>query len=152
MTDHDSTDRPTTDDTETTDRPIRPTDLPLLEGKWLAGATAATTVVAMDSCGGPIGNALDLETTDRYEAHARWDDAAHLLAGYSLGVALSIDGADRPTVCRRFLAVTSAWELFEYAIGERPWDGSCSTAGAVVDTVADTVMGTVGAWIAASHE
>lgn len=141
-----------TDADRGTDRPISLTDLPLLEGKWLAGATAATTVVAMDSCGGPIGNALDLDTTDRYDQHARWDDACHLLAGYAVGVALSIDGADRPTICRRFLAVTSAWELFEYAIGERPWDGSCSTRGAVIDTVADTVMGTVGAWLAASHE
>lgn len=118
--------------------------------EWITAGTTATACVAMDCHGGPTGRVLPVETTDRYAEYARWDDACHLLAGYSLGVVLGVDGADRRTVCRRFLAVTAAWEMAEFVASERPWDGSTSTRGAIVDTLMDTVMGTVGAFVGAS--
>ena len=84
----------------------------------------------------------------RYPQHWWWDNVCHLTAGYAIGSALIELTDDRTTVVKAFLAITTGWEIFEYMIDERPWDGSMEWDHAMEDTVLDTYMGLTGAYLA----
>lgn len=84
----------------------------------------------------------------RYQEHWWWDNLAHLGAGFAIGTELGARTDDRSSVLLGFLGLTTAWELFEFRIDERPWDGSMCWDHAMEDTVLDTVMGLAGAYLA----
>lgn len=91
---------------------------------------------------------IGLHQTYRYKEHWWWDNLAHFTAGYAIGSTLSEMTDDRSTVLQAFLAITTGWEIFEYSIDERPWDGSMTWDHAMEDTVLDTYMGLTGAYVA----
>lgn len=91
---------------------------------------------------------LAMHKAYRYEDHWWWDNTAHFLGGYAVGSVLVDRVDDRMTVLKAFLILTTAWECYEYAIDERPWDGSMTWDHAVEDTVLDTYMGLTGAFLA----
>lgn len=90
-----------------------------------------------------------------YDEHWWWDNAAHYLAGYSLGALFSTFTDDKETAVKAFVATAVGWEIFEYVSRERPWhingDGEMdwSFDHAAEDTVLDVIVGAIGAYIAA---
>lgn len=83
----------------------------------------------------------------RFEDHWWWDNLSHFMAGYAFGAALA-DQIEPRTILIGFLLLATGWEIFEYRINERPWDGSMDWDHAMEDTVLDTYMGLSGAYTA----
>lgn len=100
-----------------------------------------------------IASAIPIAMTAwyRYEEHWWWDNTAHFAGGYAVGDFVSNFTETRKQTLLAFTGVAACWELFEYCIGERPWDGSMCWDHAMEDTLLDTIMGAVGAYYAAKH-
>lgn len=93
---------------------------------------------------------------DGYSNHWWWDNMAHFAGGYVVGAVLASVLSSRERVLKAFLVLTGGWEVFERAVGERPWHTDESGMAwtfdhAMEDTALDTVMGAAGAYTAASH-
>lgn len=82
----------------------------------------------------------------RYPNHWWYDNVAHLLGGVCMGALLP---GDRDATARRFLAVATIWEAYEWASGEprSMGDPEWPMDRKVEDTILDTIVGMVGAYI-----
>lgn len=96
----------------------------------------------------PAGIVFIMTGLDKFEDHWWWDNVAHFCGGLSVGTVLHEATDDDTGALAGFLLVTTLWEAFEYSVGERPWDGSMCWDHAMEDTVLDTVMGFLGAYVA----
>jgi len=89
-------------------------------------------------------------TYDPFARHWWWDNLSHFLWGVTFGaIFMAFNWPVLPT----FLAVTTAWEIYEYGAGERPWHTDrhgemlWSFDHAAEDTLLDTIMGLAGAYV-----
>lgn len=97
----------------------------------------------------PAGVVFLMTGIDKFEDHWWYDNVAHLAGGVSVGTAVHNFTGDIKQSLVSFLLIATVWEIFEYLVGERPWDGSMCWDHAMEDTVLDTVMGLIGVYIAA---
>lgn len=134
------------------------------------GALAAVVSIAMQipfavskngKHAGVVGEKLikitpvELDTDyNGYDQHWWWDNVSHYLAGYAIGKFFSVFTDDERKILGGFVITATGWEIFEYLSGERPWhtDENGETAWsfdhAAEDTILDTIVGVVGAYIA----
>lgn len=121
----------------------------LAEDPEEVGAVGEILTTAM-----PLSVATDW---DGYSNHWWWDNLAHYLAGYAIGSFLSPYYRDERKVIERFVQIAALWEGFEYVSQERPWhtdengDMVWEWDHAMEDTVLDTIVGTYGAYVAATE-
>jgi len=88
-----------------------------------------------------------LHVLGRYRHYWWWDNAAHFGAGVTIGGLITTDESSTVRDVGVFLGVAFLWELFEWCHGVWPWM-SGSSDRAIEDTLLDTLVGAIGAWLA----
>jgi hypothetical protein len=90
---------------------------------------------------------LGLAVWKRYRSWWWYDNLAHFAAGISL--AGLVTGEDSTTTEDALLVggLTAAWEIVEFAHNTYPWDGSLPDRVAAEDTMLDSLLVALGAWL-----
>jgi len=92
--------------------------------------------------------ALGLHIWSRYTSWWWYDNLAHFAAGLSLGSLIATDESATGQDLVAVAGLTFAWEVAEYATGTYPWDGTLPQRAAAEETILDSLLVGIGAWLA----
>lgn len=91
---------------------------------------------------------VGMQIWGRYKSWWWYDNVAHFSAGLSLGSLVATEDSSTEQDIAIVLALTFIWEVFEFVTNTYPWDGSLPERAAAEETILDSLLVTIGAWLA----